>query len=202
MGSNKNKDPIDNLIDKVRTFFGAGNPSSDRTSSPLKNRFSIWYFVIVMIAFSYFQQFFFSAKVDTISYGQFKQYIAEGELSELTISPDSIQGTIKGSPAKKFTTVRVNDPNLVKELDERRVTYSGRLDSKFLGALLCLGHPYCRLFSDLAIRHEKNGFGNGRDVFWQKQSQNFCRKRYKGHISMMRPASTMPKKSFRRWSNS
>jgi hypothetical protein len=43
-----------------------------------------------LLLFTYLQQYFLSAKVETISYSQFKQYIAEGTLSKLTIGPENI----------------------------------------------------------------------------------------------------------------
>jgi cell division protease FtsH len=58
--------------------------------------------------------------VETISYSEFKQYISQGIAGELIIGPEKIKGTLQGSPLKEFATIRVDDPNLVKELDERR----------------------------------------------------------------------------------
>jgi cell division protease FtsH len=41
-------------------------------------------------------------------------------VAKLTIGPENITGTLRGSPDQAFVTVRVNDPGLVKELDERK----------------------------------------------------------------------------------
>jgi cell division protease FtsH len=49
----------------------------------------------------------------------------------VSIGPEVISGTVKGASGQKFTTIRVNDPGLVKELDERKVSYSGRYENKF-----------------------------------------------------------------------
>jgi cell division protease FtsH len=54
----------------------------------------------------------------------------------LVIGPESIKGTLAGSPKRAFATVRVNDPDLVKELDERKISYSGRYENRFLSSLL------------------------------------------------------------------
>ena len=48
----------------------------------------------------------------------------------MTIGPENINGTLKGKekkPDQEFTTIRVDDPDLVKELDERKVSYSGHV---------------------------------------------------------------------------
>jgi cell division protease FtsH len=136
MPSNENKDIIETLTDKIRSLFGSNDDPKNRTPLPPKARFSIWYFIIAIFLFYYLQQFFFTGKVDTIPYSQFKQNIASGIVDTLTIGPENIKGTLTTSSGREFTTVRVNDPDLAKELDEHNVNYSGRYDNKFLGGLL------------------------------------------------------------------
>jgi cell division protease FtsH len=136
MPSNGNKDPIGNLMDKLRSLFGSSDHLKNKAALPPKTRFSIWYALAVILLFAYLQQYFFSAKVETIPYSQFKQYITEGKVVKLTIGPENINGTLKGNPEQGFTTVRVNDPGLVKELDERKVSYSGRYENKFWSGIL------------------------------------------------------------------
>jgi ATP-dependent Zn protease len=78
----------------------------------------------------------FFLKIEKISYSQFKQYVDQGIANELIIGPESIKGMLAGSPKRAFATVRVNDPNLVKELDEGQIGYSGRHENRFLTSLL------------------------------------------------------------------
>jgi cell division protease FtsH len=163
-------------MNKLRSLFGLQDPRKKKDALPPKAHFSIWYFLLVFLLFTYLQQYLFSGKVETIPYSQFKQYITEGTVSQLTIGPDNINGTLKGTPGQKFTTVRVNDPKLVQELDERKVSYSGQYENKLLSSILSWVIPIGIFFPDLALRHEKNGSGDGGDVFRQEQSQNFCRK--------------------------
>jgi cell division protease FtsH len=80
---------------------------------------------MAVLFFSYAQQFLVASKVETIPYSQFKQSIADGTVDKLTIEPETITGTLKGSTGQAFKTVRVNDPGLAKELDERNISYSG-----------------------------------------------------------------------------
>jgi cell division protease FtsH len=57
----------------------------------------------------------------------------------LTIGPENITGTLKSQeskPDQRFTTIRVNDPSLVKDLDKSGVDYSGRYESNFLSSVL------------------------------------------------------------------
>ena len=141
MPSNGKKEPGEILKDKLLSIFSPKNPQKKKDALPPKAHFSIWYFVMAFLLFSYLQQNFFSAKVETIPYSQFKQYITEGSLSKLTIGPENIKGTLKGRGEKldqnqAFTTVRVNDPDLVKDLDDHKVSYSGHYENKFLSSIL------------------------------------------------------------------
>jgi cell division protease FtsH len=113
---------------------------------PPKTRFSIWYFLIAFLIFLS-AAILFSSKVETISYSQFKQYIAQGNASKLIIGPENIKGTLRGTQARSLPRIRVDDPNLVKELDERKVSYSGRYESKFLSGDSLLGSPHRHFFS-------------------------------------------------------
>ena len=124
MPSNEKKEPIEDLKDKLRSFFGPRDPQKKKDAFPPKTHFSIWYILIAFLLFTYLQQYFLSRKVETIPYGQFKQALAEGNVSKLTIGPENITGTLTGKekkPDQQFTTIRVEDPSLVKELDEHKV---------------------------------------------------------------------------------
>ena len=140
MPSNGKKEPVEILKDKFRSIFSPKDLQKKKNALPPKAHFSIWYFLMAFLLFTYLQQSFFSAKVETIPYSQFKQYIAEGTLSKVTIGPENINGTIKGrgkTPGRDqaFTTIRVNDPGLVKDLDEHKVSYTGHYESKFLSGV-------------------------------------------------------------------
>src|SRR4030067_520814 len=139
MPSNGKKEPIENLKDKLRSFFGPRDPQKKKGALPPKTHFSIWYFLITFLLITYLQQYFFSPKVETIPYSQFKQNLVAGNVTKVIIGPENINGTLKGlekKPEQAFTTLRVDDPNLVKELDEHKIDYSGRYESKLLGSIL------------------------------------------------------------------
>jgi cell division protease FtsH len=139
MPSNGKKDPAGNLIDRLRLFFGPTPPKKTGGGLPPKVHFSIWYFLIAFLFISSLQQYFLSRRVETIPYSQFKQQLAADNVSTVAILPESITGAFKGKdkkPGLEFVTVRVNDPGLVKELDEHKVSYSGYHESKFLASVL------------------------------------------------------------------
>jgi len=106
----------------------------------------------------------FSSRVETIPYSQFKQHITDGTLSQLTIGPENVHGTLKGNVPgqdQKFTTVRVNDPDLVKDLDEHKVNYSGHYESKLLSNILSWVIPIGIFFLIWRFAMKKMGRGWG-----------------------------------------
>jgi len=177
MPSDEKKEPIENLKDKFRSIFGFKDPQEKNKALPPKARLSIWYFLIVFITISFLQRYYFSSKVETIPYSQFKQYIAQGTLGpldKLTIGPENINGTLAGSSGKGFTTVRVNDPGLVKELDERKVNYSGWYENKFLGGLLSWILPLGFFFLIWRFAMKKMGPGMGVMSFSKSKAKIFA----------------------------
>ncbi len=74
----KNKKSQEHMIDKFRSLFRQQGPGKKKDGLPPKTHFSIWYFLLAMLLFMYVQQYFFSSKVETIPYSQFKQKVAEG----------------------------------------------------------------------------------------------------------------------------
>jgi cell division protease FtsH len=78
--------------------------------------------------------------VNTIPYSEFKRYVAEGKVQKLSLKPQQITGTLtqgeQGDKDKQFVTVRVEDPELVKLLDDKEIDYTGHYESKWLASLL------------------------------------------------------------------
>ena len=174
MASSGNKDPIGNLMDKLRSFFGSSDQFKNKAALPPKTRFSIWYFLAAILLFTYLQQYYFSSKVETIPYSQFKQYITEGKVVKLTIGPENINGTLKGNPEQGFTTIRVDDPGLVKEMDDHKVSYSGWYENKFLSSLLSWILPLGFFFLIWRFAMKKMGPGMGVMSFSKSKAKIFA----------------------------
>jgi cell division protease FtsH len=190
MPSDGKKEPLEDLKDKFRSFFGTQDPQKKKNALPPKAHFSIWYFLMAFLLFTYMQQYFLSGKVETIPYSQFKQYIAEGTLSKVTIGPENITGTLKEKDKKpaqtikgqgktqgqdqEFTTVRVNDPDLVKDLDEHKVDYSGQYESKFLSTVLSWVIPIGIFFLIWRFAMKKMGSGMGVMSFAKSKAKIFA----------------------------
>ncbi len=121
MPSDGEKNLAENIRDKLRTLFRPTPPRKTQDDLSPKVHFSLWYFLIAFLLISLLQQYLFSRRVETIPYSQFKQQLGADNVSTLAIGPESINGTLKGKdkkPGEEFVTVRVDDPGLVKDLDD------------------------------------------------------------------------------------
>jgi cell division protease FtsH len=121
----------------LRDLLGIKEPSPERGGKkPLskKTHFTIWYFVIAFLIILAIQSYISSRKdEDVITYSEFKQSLRTDKIKDVAITSDSITGkreTEKG--LRKFQTVRVEDPDLVKELETHHVTFEGKVESKWL----------------------------------------------------------------------
>jgi cell division protease FtsH len=128
----KDQKPSSSLRDLLRIK----EPSDRGGKKPnlKKTRFTIWYFVIAFLIVLFIQHYMMTRKTeDVISYSEFKESVRADKIKELTITPESINGerqTEKG--LRGFTTVRVEDKDLVNELEAHHVKYTGKIDSKWL----------------------------------------------------------------------
>jgi len=130
-----NKKP-ENFTERIHSLLGLGVPEDTINILPTKGRFNILFLLFIVLFFFFLQPYFFSARVETIPHSPFKQDLAEGTVTGPALDPEHIKGKLTGTPGREFMSVRVDDPGLVKELDERKILYSGRYQNKFLTGLL------------------------------------------------------------------
>ena len=95
-----------------------------------KYRVSIWYFIIAFWGLIILQEMYFAAQhMDEVPYSQFKAWVQEGKVAEISITDKVIHGKLKsdkgGDNPQWFQTVRVDDPDLVRLLEEKHVEYAG-----------------------------------------------------------------------------
>jgi cell division protease FtsH len=104
-------------------------------------RFSIWYLVIAMVIVVLLNSLLTAPRETTIDYSEFKDLLADNRITEVTIEKERIRGTAfmtgdKGEEEKAFVTIRVDDPELVSELRQHEVTFSGKRENTFLNSLI------------------------------------------------------------------
>jgi cell division protease FtsH len=167
---------MEDLKNKFRSLFSHQDPQK-KNALPPKAHFSIWYFLVAFLIFTLIQQYVLFQKVETIPYSRFKQYVVEEKVAKLTIGPEDISGTLKGKekePGQDFTTIRVNDPDLVKNLDAHKVNYSGHYDSKFFSAVLSWILPIGIFFLIWRFAMKKMGPGMGVMSFSKSKAKLFA----------------------------
>ena len=125
----------------LRQFLGfKESPDRGGKKKPAlrKTNFTIWYFVIAFLIILLIQNYFVMRKTeDVISYSEFKEALRADKIKDITITPETISGereTEKGP--RKFQTVRVEDSDLVKELEASKIKYTGKVESKWLMNIL------------------------------------------------------------------
>jgi cell division protease FtsH len=177
MSSNGKKSPLEDFKERFRALFAPGDIQKKKGALHPKTHFSIWYFLLAFLLITYLQQYFFSPRVETIPYSQFKQNLIEGNVTKLIIGPENINGTLKGKDTKReqdFTTIRVDDPNLVKELDEHKVRYSGLYESKLISTIISWIIPLGIMLLIWRFAMKKMGPGAGVMSFSKSKAKLFA----------------------------
>src|SRR6476646_2150896 len=79
----------------------------------------------------------------TLTYSEFKDQLKQNRVSEVTMSAEGIHGVYLDANGKevKFTTVPVDDPKLVEELEAQKVRFAGELQSRWVADLLTYALP-------------------------------------------------------------
>jgi len=72
-----------------------------------------------------------------LQYSQFKDLLKQGRVSDVTIATEAIRGTYLDPEGRTthFTTVKVDDPDLVKDLQAQKVRFEGERPARWLTEL-------------------------------------------------------------------
>ena len=117
---------------------GTGRP-------PVRPGTFLWYALALLALLVLLQAFLSFGAGEAVSYSEFKRMVRAGDVNEIVIGAGRIRGTRKATgndPAKPFSTVPVEDPKLVEELEQQGVKYSGEVDSTWMTALLGWLFPF------------------------------------------------------------
>ncbi len=99
------------------------------------NQILMWVAIFAVAVFLFNRP---GSKTQELNYSDFKQKVANGEVSNLTVAPTLITGTFKDAEGKEtqFKTVRMEDPELVRELTTKQVAYKAQADSSWVSNIL------------------------------------------------------------------
>ncbi len=99
----------------------------------------IWYVMGFFLLLAILQAVFVSLSAGTtVPYSEFKTLLREGRLTSVVVSTERIRGTMTGDDgtSKPFSTVRIEDPKLVDELNAANIKYDGEVQARWVGELL------------------------------------------------------------------
>ncbi|MHC4686649.1 MAG: ATP-dependent metallopeptidase FtsH/Yme1/Tma family protein, partial [Planctomycetota bacterium] len=149
-----------------------------------KTRFSIGYFLLVFFALLLLQNYLFMRHVQDISYSEFRRLVKEKKVEDLVISSTAIQGkmregtadiisTMRGDPSlreqfgkmeeegHRFSTVRMEDADLVKVLEDNGIQYTAQLENTWFKTLLSWIVPMLIFFGIWGYLFKRMGAGAG-----------------------------------------
>jgi cell division protease FtsH len=134
--TNKEKGKSKNIFLEIR----GGNKEKEKKTKG----FTLLYFIIAFIAIIAINSYFFKTEVKTVQYSEFKELTAKGKVSDLVIDTETIQGTLTLDDGKKtkFLTSRVEDPDLVKDLQKNNIKFTGQYENKFIKAIIAWVLPF------------------------------------------------------------
>ncbi len=101
--------------------------------------FTFLYFIIAIVGIFVIHSFLsFRSEIKTIPYSEFKTLIGQNKISDLLIDNEKIQGNLAKEDGKpvKFVTSRVEDPDLVKDLQKANIKFSGSFENKLLRIII------------------------------------------------------------------
>lgn len=122
-----------------------------------KTSLTLIYFIVAFIVLIFLERYFLTQQTLQISYSEFKSLVKEGLVNNLIISKEYIEGKFVNGGVEKiislrnikeekeksfikssktFYTIRVEDPDLIRELSDRNITYSGKQEVTWVKTLL------------------------------------------------------------------
>ena len=103
-------------------------------------RYSWWAIAALWLAFLLYTAYAPGQRVEQVSYSDFKTAVGEGRVAEVSVSPTEVRGRLKPAKGegegKSFATVRVEDPDLVRDLGKAGVKVTGAAERTSAWAML------------------------------------------------------------------
>ena len=113
--------------------------SGNKDKEKKKKNFTFLYFVIAIIGIFVIHSYLsLRSEIKTVPYSEFKTLVSQNKVADLLIDAEKVQGTMTGEDGKqvKFVTSRVEDPDLVKDLQKASVKFSGSFENKLLRIII------------------------------------------------------------------
>ena len=131
-----------------------------------KHQFSIWYFVFVFLFILFLQNYINAPRIENLPYSDFKTLLKAKKLDNIRLTETDISGTIllrdiedylpferaealkkNGGVERSFFTVRLEDPNLINDLETTGVSFAGKKQRRWIGNILSWVVPVLLFFA-------------------------------------------------------
>ncbi len=156
----------------------------------------IWYFVVLLLVLLLLYNTMISPPGETITYSQFKSLLKGGMIADLVLSEKTFRGQIGreglrvvlppdrlkeiGQDEKKaypFVVVRVEDPELIAELEKAGIPFRGEVSSNWFPTLLSWLVPVALFFLLWSYLFRKMGTGSGMMQVGKSKAKVYIEKR-------------------------
>jgi cell division protease FtsH len=146
--------------------MNSNQPNRNRKGMGPGLPFSFWYILVAIGFLLVIQNVLFARPFEQLPYSDFKTALRQNRIEDVQISTHTIRGTLRPNtgdkaPPLRFMTVRVDDPELVQELETHHVKYTGQYDSDVLKTLLSWIVPLVFLFILWGFLSRRLGPGQG-----------------------------------------
>ena len=145
-----------------------------------KTRFSIGYFLFILLIMSLIHSLFFQgARYKRVPYNEFRQMVKQGQVDRVDLLSDRLRGQMKAQDlsarGKFFETAKVDDPGLLKMLEEAGVTYQGAFAPPWIVQFITSWVlPLGILIAIYALVLRKMGPGQGVMAFGRSKAKIFA----------------------------
>ena len=145
-----------------------------------QQQFSLWYFLLVLLLLLAGENYLMAPHVENLAYSDFKTLLKAGKIEDVVLTDQTVSGLLKdeglehllpkekldelkrfGKGKQRFTTVRVNDPDLIKDLEAAKVRFAGRVESTWFSTLLSWVIPAVIFFALWSFLIRRMGAAGG-----------------------------------------
>ncbi len=145
---------------------------------PKQRQFSIWYLFIALWVLILIQTFLPSFLNPTeIPYSEFKEAVAAGKVTEVAVTPQIIHGKMKED--KVFHTIRIEDPDLLRGLEQHQVKVTGVIESTLFRDVLSWIVPIVLFFGVWWFLLRRMGQSQGFMTVGQSKAKIYVEKEVK-----------------------
>jgi cell division protease FtsH len=141
------------------------NPRGQRRGPPTRRSMSPLWFLAGLLAI-----LLIGSLVNTglrggraLEYSEFKSLLQQGQVVEVVITSDYIRGLYQTGEGEQqpFSTVKLDDPDLIDQLQERGVRFTGDLQSEWLGEIFAWVLPVMLIIALYVFLFRKMGKAEG-----------------------------------------